>query len=435
MTPRKLRELAELGKRKAGIARFFVLAEMYCVLASWLTLGVLAVALGSRFAGYRLPVWVQQFALPMLTTAMVGYVTNFLAVTMLFEPYTRHEPHWLRWLTGWIWKQGLIPARREEIADSVGVEVSQKLLTPRVVTEEISGMVIGALDDERFRVNLRAVIGPALRENLPVLVDRLTPEILSLLRQGFAEGFHRRNIKDFIEQVIEPWLSQRPSREQFVAATVGFLGKQTPRLVQTMREAAEEYRRRHYLHGFFLGVAEYLGALDWREVEDSINDQLASSENRERIIEMLADFGPTLRHAFESTNLEPILASFKDRASDYVGMRVEDFLSQKLPEAGHRLIDTPAFWRWLGREAIPRFKPHLAAWLERDGIEIVGKRFDVAGRVRSAVCAMDVRALHEMVDGVATEQMGAIQVLGYLLGFMFGVLLGLPDLVALLVGK
>ncbi|MFO0946039.1 MAG: DUF445 family protein [Planctomycetota bacterium] len=316
----------------------------------------------------------------------------------------------------------------------MGLEVSQKLLTPEVVTEEISEMVIGALDDPRVRMNLRSVIGPAASANLPVLVDRLTPEILSLLRQGFSDSFHRQNIKEFIERVIEPWLSQRQSRGEIRIHRRLSRGRQSPRLVQTMREAADEYRRRHYLHGFFLGVAEYVGALDWREVEESLNEQLASPGNRERIVDMLADFGPTLRRAFESTDLEPILASLKDRASDYLGMRVEDFLSQRLPEAGNRLIDTPAFWRWLSQEAIPRFKPHLAAWLERDGMEIIGKRFNVSGRVRTAVCAMDVKILHEMVDAVATEQMGAIQVLGYLLGLMCGILLALPDFFALLFG-
>lgn len=430
MTPAKLRQLADLAARKQGTARLFVLAEAFCVVASWMTLLALAGTTVLSLFGVELPFWASRFVLPILTNAMVGYVTNYLAVTMLFEPYTRAEGHWIRWITAGLWRQGLIPARRGELAESVGQEVSGRLLTPEAITEEVSDLLVAALDDERLRGSLRTVLGPALRENLPVMIDRLTPEILSLLRQGITEGFHRENLRDFIEKVLDPWLASRASRERLVGTAVKFLRKQTPRLVSTMREVAENYRRRHYLHSLFLGVAEYLGALDWRELEEAIDEGLASPENRGRVIDTLADLGPILAEALEGSELEPIIESLKDRSSDYLGVRLETFLAERLPEAGQRLVDTPAFWRWLVNEAVPRTRPHLLAWLERDGVEVVGRRFDVVGRVRHAVAEMDVRGLHEMVDGVATEQMGAIQVLGYLLGFTVGVLLSLTDLLA-----
>ena len=44
------------------------------------------------------------------------------------------------------------------------------------------------------------------------------------------------------------------------------------------------------------------------------------------------------------------------------------------------------------------------------------------GRIRDAVAPMDMREFHDMINEVAAQHLGAIQVLGYVLGAVVGAL-------------
>ena len=81
------------------------------------TLTALAVtAVLRRLPSPALPVWWTEWTLPVLTAAAVGYLTNYLAIWMLFRPY---EPKRL-----WHWRfQGVIPRHKEEIGRLLGEDV------------------------------------------------------------------------------------------------------------------------------------------------------------------------------------------------------------------------------------------------------------------------------------------------------------------------
>ena len=49
-------------------------------------------------------------------------------------------------------------------------------------------------------------------------------------------------------------------------------------------------------------------------------------------------------------------------------------------------------------------------------------KLDVQGRIRDAVAPMDMREFHDMINEVAAQHLGAIQVLGYVLGAVVGAL-------------
>ena len=42
------------------------------------------------------PEWFRLYLFPVLLSAAVGYLTNYIAIEMLFKPYERREFHWIR---------------------------------------------------------------------------------------------------------------------------------------------------------------------------------------------------------------------------------------------------------------------------------------------------------------------------------------------------
>ncbi|MBV1816491.1 DUF445 domain-containing protein [Anaerosalibacter bizertensis] len=75
-----------------------------------------------------------KFIIPILVGGVIGYITNWLAIKMLFRPYYEkkflgiHVP----------FTPGLIPKEKSRIAKSVGNTIGVYLLSPEVVTQAIS---------------------------------------------------------------------------------------------------------------------------------------------------------------------------------------------------------------------------------------------------------------------------------------------------------
>ena len=76
-----------------------------------------------------------KFIIPIFVGAVIGYITNWLAIKMLFRPHEEkrifgfHIP----------FTPGLIPKERARIAKSVGEAVGYYLLSPEVVMKSIPG--------------------------------------------------------------------------------------------------------------------------------------------------------------------------------------------------------------------------------------------------------------------------------------------------------
>ena len=96
-------------------ARAFAALECLFQPVSFATLiAAVAFAVSSRF-GHPMPAGLAR-VFPILLSAAVGYLTNWIAIEMLFKPYHRTWRHPFAWLTGGYWRQGLVPKNKDAIA-------------------------------------------------------------------------------------------------------------------------------------------------------------------------------------------------------------------------------------------------------------------------------------------------------------------------------
>jgi uncharacterized membrane protein YheB (UPF0754 family) len=71
---------------------------------------------------------------PLLIGAIIGYVTNAVAIKMLFRPLKEVRLWGLRLP----FTPGILPRRRHELADNIGRMVERELLTPEIVRERLN---------------------------------------------------------------------------------------------------------------------------------------------------------------------------------------------------------------------------------------------------------------------------------------------------------
>lgn len=89
-----------------------------------------------------------KFIIPIIVGAIIGYITNWLAIKMLFRPHTEKRIMGIKVP----FTPGLIPKERKRIAKSVGDTVGNHLLSPEMIIEslgndEVSGQVEKWIDE------------------------------------------------------------------------------------------------------------------------------------------------------------------------------------------------------------------------------------------------------------------------------------------------
>ena len=164
-------------------------------------------------------------------SGLIGFLTNWLAITMLFQPREKRA----------IIPQGLIPAQRERVIYRLSEAISKELINADIIKQKIQesgaigryrdmalGVVRGVVEDPGFRRDLRELAGgyvhdvlqrPDLRQELTRLAAEkmeqqagqgLGGAVLKLYRSVAEDDFQRRLDKalDEIPGAVEPLLDR-----------------------------------------------------------------------------------------------------------------------------------------------------------------------------------------------------------------------------------
>lgn len=96
-----------------------------------------------------------------IISAFVGWSTNFLALKMMFYPM---EFVGIRPIFGW---QGLIPAKRKEMAEIAAELVLGKLLNAKELAAKIEAKELTSVMERRLKQVLRKIVDEVMRESAP----------------------------------------------------------------------------------------------------------------------------------------------------------------------------------------------------------------------------------------------------------------------------
>ncbi|WP_293444564.1 DUF445 family protein [Persephonella sp.] len=118
-----------------------------------------------------------QYLIPPLIGAFIGYITNYLAVKMLFRPF--EEKRVLGFKLPFT--PGLIPKRREEIAVAIANTIEKHLLTK----EKLHRLFEESSYKERLKSRIEII--------LDQMVDQVFTDIQEALKEGVSLG--KINIK------------------------------------------------------------------------------------------------------------------------------------------------------------------------------------------------------------------------------------------------
>lgn len=186
--------------------------------------------------------WLYALTLPLIG-ALIGWLTNLLAVKLLFRPY---QPLKIPGLPLVI--QGVLPKRRHDLARSIGETVESELLTfddllEQVRTEEMIARLSRAISDALYEaLMLRTpgiipgsikklfadILADMMEDRMPEIVDWLVDEVAHTAREEIKIGrLVEKRMNSFPLETLEKVVFQVASREikhiTVIGGVLGFL--------------------------------------------------------------------------------------------------------------------------------------------------------------------------------------------------------------------
>jgi uncharacterized membrane protein YheB (UPF0754 family) len=127
-----------------------------------------------------------------LVGGFIGWITNLIAIKLLFRP---HNPFKLPF--GYK-IQGVIPARKQELAVSIGNVIEKQLLAP----DEIVQSLISEEDINSLKTAITTNVIKILKDKLPVFLHKFTDNTIKKQLDSFMEKDGDRYIHEMIESMV-----------------------------------------------------------------------------------------------------------------------------------------------------------------------------------------------------------------------------------------
>ena len=141
------------------------------------------------------------WVLPPLVGAIIGYVTNLVAIKMLFRPLREIRLFGLRLP----FTPGILPRERAKLAESIGDMVQRELLTAGVLRERLAKTEV--------RENIGAAIGSyttgVLQRPVSSWLESSSQEENLRLAELFSGFVNSEVFNSFLEEVIKEWAAKK----------------------------------------------------------------------------------------------------------------------------------------------------------------------------------------------------------------------------------
>lgn len=370
-------------------------------------------------------------ALMAVIGAIIGGITNHLAIKMLFRP------HEAKYIGSWRvpFTPGLIPKRRDELARQFGRIVVDYLLTPdtfrnklftpavREKAEDVIGRLIGkhvfggdkTLSDWLDMAGMRGAD------------EKIEAVALGLVDVKFEEAKSRLLTGTVAERVPARWMDEAEEklpeiRRYILSRAMDYVNSAEGR--QTIRNMLDDFLESR---GTFGGMLQSLFGSSETLVDKIQREGLKflSASGTARLLDGLIEGE---YEKLKNRPVEELIGGF-----DWEGLKasVLGYVRKELA-AGERLDRTlKDYWPegedWVARNVTPALTDFAFAQAEAKMEEALG-RLKIDQMVKDQVDTFPVSRLEDLVLGISKREFKMITVLGAVLGGMIGIFQGILSL-------
>lgn len=399
----------------------FALLEIVCFPLSFASILALLLQFALALAGYGdyVPeVWIR-YVSPVLLAGAVGYLTNWLAIMMLFRPYNRK-----RWL--FFWPQGMIPRNKAAIAAKLGDAVGNGLLSPDRIADELRMQAVSFLRRPDVIVSIKEQFQSFFANHQEKVIRFLVPEVQHTILNAVDGMITSGKVRDFWNDVVQPYLTDEENCRKIAGTIVDLIRQNSSGLTDQIRDRLRAHLEKKIdgiplINIFSEDIAKWVIAFfaDRESMQKMLADWLGDSQFRAMLEGNVVKIGDKANAWINSVQSDEQIDAFTERSKEGLKKMISAYLRQAFPEIVKSAIESEKLWLWIENTALPRLGEMLSDFIARHKDDIVGY-LKLSQRINDAINEQDVRQFHGMINSITAEHLGAIQVLGFILGAMIG---------------
>ena len=194
-----------------------------------------------------------------------------------------------------------------------------------------------------------------------------------------------------------------------------------------VRNGAENYVQTEYpvLSNFVHAdrfASQMVMNLNWELIQTKITESLTDPSASGLVREELSALETRLKDYIASDDLQLDIDSIKEQYTESIMSALQSQLTLRLPALLEYAVDQDSVWQVFESEILPSVRSFLQHQIKRNQAEIIAG-LDLSGRIEKAVLAQKPEEVHALINRVSGEHLVALQLLGFLLGGIAGLLL------------
>ncbi|PTF90096.1 DUF445 domain-containing protein [Staphylococcus chromogenes] len=360
-----------------------------------------------------------------LIGALIGGVTNMIAIKMLFHPFKAYYIFGKRIP----FTPGLVPKRREEIASKIGQVVEEHLLTESLIREKITSEAMHT-----------SIYNTVQQQITALQSDKVT---LQSLVQDFHIDLHEKT-----ETWIKHFLNERLNKKYLEIENEQIETLVPQNLMHTIDEKVLQIdevilkRARYYISSdkgyhdifemietFFNEKSRILSMLQMFMTKEAIAERvqaellrLSEHPKAKRILKT------QIQEEYQRLKSMPIRDIVtKDQFNDKLEKFIEECIShlqikQKMHNPLNRLV--PDMFTYLKSEGAEKLTAFIISTLAKR-LTSIFKKVNIAGLVEEQINRFDLDYIERLIFEIANKELKLIMLLGFILGGIIGFFQGL----------
>lgn len=360
-----------------------------------------------------------------LIGALIGGVTNMIAIKMLFHPFKAYYIFGKRIP----FTPGLVPKRREEIASKIGQVVEEHLLTESLIREKITSEAMHT-----------SIYNTVQQQITALQSDKVT---LQSLVQDFHIDLHEKT-----ETWIKHFLNERLNKKYLEIENEQIETLVPQNLMHTIDEKVLQInevilkRARYYISSdkgyhdifemietFFNEKSRILSMLQMFMTKEAIAERvqaellrLSEHPKAKRILKT------QIQEEYQRLKSMPIRDIVtKDQFNDKLEKFIEECIShlqikQKMHTPLNRLV--PDMFTYLKSEGAEKLTAFIISTLAKR-LTSIFKKVNIAGLVEEQINRFDLDYIERLIFEIANKELKLIMLLGFILGGIIGFFQGL----------
>ncbi len=357
--------------------------------------------------------------------AVIGGVTNMIAVKMLFHPFRAYYIFGKRIP----FTPGLIPKRRGEIAEKIGQVIEDHLLTEALIQEKLATPEIKETMNQTVKDQIHLLEQDHV--TLQRLAERFDIDIVSSGERQLKRIVYKSLNEKYLShqnQGMNQWLPDKILQQ---------LDKKVDSLDEFLLTKARDYLESEkgyhditdMLETFFVEKGKIVGLLQMFMTQEAIAERIQKELIRltyhPKAKNILAQ---QLKIEYERIKVLPLKEIIQPEAMEQIQIQLADYVLKQanITKRAHQPLNTlaPELFEMLHEKGAERITDMIIDTLSRRLSQIM-KKVNIRGLIEEQINRFDLDYIEQLIFEIANKELKLIMLLGFILGGIIGFFQGL----------